>query len=224
MKKILKIAKIVFLVLISLAAVGAGVLYLMFPPSKIKTMAQDFVRKNYSREIDYDGFSFNLIGVNLHNFKISEVGTFENGTFAQADNLVVKADLMSLLKKEVKVNKLLLQGIKINVIKNQDGTFNFDNFIKPSAEEAPKQEAKTGEAQQKETQENIKVDIDNIKLEDSSFYYTDKQSGMDFKVEHVNLAISNFSLRELFPFALDLQTSLDMGAAKIAPLDLNYLK
>lgn len=223
MKKLFKIFKIVFIALICLLVLGIGILYILFPPSKIKTMAQNFVRTNYSREIDYDGLSFNLIGVKLHNFKISEVGTFNNGTFAQADNLILKAELLPLLKKELVVRKLLLQGIKINVIKNQDGTFNFDNFIKSNAEDSQKQEdTKQEVAKPEETSSNFKVNIDDIRLENSSFYYSDKESNMDFKVENVNLTINNFSLNELFTFALDLQTSLDMGTAKINPLDLNF--
>ena len=219
MKKLFKIFIVIIITLVCLALLGCGVLLVIFPPSKIKSLAQDYVRNNYSRELDYDGFSFTIIGVKVKNFKISEVGTFENGTFVQAEDLILKAELLPLFKKELRVKKLLLQGIEINIIKNQDGTFNFDNFISKNTEEASKQEEiKTQEA----TSSDFKVNIDNVNLKDSSFYYSDKQSDMYFKVENVNLIIDNFSLNDLFPFTLDLKTSLDMGMAKIDPLALYF--
>ena len=218
MKKLFKVLKIAVIVFVILTIVGVGVLYVVFPPNKIKNMAQDFVRKNYSREIDYDGFSFTLVGVKVKNFKISEVGTFDNGTFLQADNLTVKAELLPLLHKKIEIKKLLLRGIKINIIKNQDGTFNFDNFTSGNTKEVQPQEVQNSGEQNS----NFAVEINNISLENSSFYYSDKQSDMEFKVENVNLSINKFSLNQLFPFTLNLQTSLDMGAAKINPLILDF--
>lgn len=222
MKKFIKILKIAVIAGVVLFILGIGSLYLFFPPSEIKKMAQNYVRNNYSRELDYDGFRFTFIGVSIKNLRVSEVGHFEDGTFLQADNLVLKAELLPLLKKDLKVKKLLLRGIKVNIIKKQDGTFNFDNFIPQDTDKAQPQSEEQAKKESENSSTSFGVNIDNIDLENSSFYYTDKQSDMHFNVENVNLAVQKFSLNELFSFALSLKTASHIGTAKIDPLVFDF--
>ena len=72
MKKLIKLAGILFLSLAVLCVVGLITLRLMFPPEKIKQMTLTYAQNTLHREIKFDSVSFNLIGITLTNFAMSE--------------------------------------------------------------------------------------------------------------------------------------------------------
>ena len=213
MKKLIKIFKVAACIFLGLIILAGGALYFFFPSDKIENAAKDFIRRNYNRDMDFDKASFALIGLKITKFKISEVGTFENGTFAEASEATLKVDVMPLLSGKIRVKTLLLNGVKINIIKDTDGKFNFDNFI-PAEKE-------TQEAAQKEEESsssNISIFAENADLENCTFHYEDKQTKTKFDVDNLNLNIQNFSLDDFFSFQLGLQTSLDMDDIKLTPV------
>ena len=214
MKKIIKFIKAAVYLLLGLILIGGGALYFFFPSQKIKTAAKDFVKTNYNREMDFENASLALIGLKITKFKISEEGTFENGTFAEAAEATLKIDILPLLSGKIRVKNLILNGVKINIIKNADGKFNFDNFIPAETETA---ETK----QQDSSSSNIAIFADNIELANCSFRYEDKQTKTEFNIDNLNLGIQNFSLDDFFSFNLNLQTSLDMDDIKLSPVTVN---
>ena len=48
----------------------------------------DYAKNNLHREMSFDKLSFNLIGVTLENFALSESSTFQEGTFVKADKFI----------------------------------------------------------------------------------------------------------------------------------------
>ncbi len=214
MKKLIKFIKISIIALLGLIIIGGGALYFFFPSNKIKIAAKNFIKENYNREMDFEDASFALIGMKVTEFRISEEGTFENGTFAAAAEATLKVDVLPLLSGKIRVKKLLLNGVKINIIKDTDGEFNFDNFISGGA--------KNTEVEQKaSSSSNISVFAESVDLKDSSFHYEDKQTKMKFDIDNLNFGVQNFSLDDFFSFYLNLQTSLDMDNIKLTPVTVS---
>lgn len=215
MKKIFKFIKVAVIVLLGLVILAGGALYFFFPSQKVKTAAQNYIKENYNREMDFEDVSMALVGIRITKFRISEKSTFENGIFAEASEAVLKADLPSLLTGKIRIKKLLLRGVKINIIKGVDGKFNFDDFTSAEAETAESKPAETSSSS------NVSIFAENIDLENSSFHYEDKQTGMKFDINNLNLGVQNFSLNDFFSFNLDLQTSLNMDDIKLTPLTVD---
>lgn len=216
MKRILKIAKIIIIVCLILFVGGISVIYIAFPPSKIKAMTQNYVRENYKREVSFDKISLTLFGVKVKNFRLSEENTFENGNFIEAEQIVLKADLLPLLRGKIKLKRLLLNGIKVNIIKETDGKFNFDSFI---LQDATDKTAKNQDGTEDSSFFGLIADI--ITLQNSSFVYLDKETNMRFGVNNLNLTVKDFSLTDLFSFTLNLDTTLKMGDITLNPLSIN---
>ncbi|MCR5504690.1 MAG: AsmA family protein [Elusimicrobiaceae bacterium] len=212
-RKIIKIAVIVFLVLL---VGGISAVYIAFLPSKIKVAAQNYVRENYKREVDFDKISFTLFGIKVNNFKISEESTFENGKFVEAEQIVLKFELLPLLKGDIKIKSLLLNGVKVNIVKEADGKFNFDSFI---LQDATDKTAKNQDGTEDSSFFGLIADI--ITLQNSSFVYLDKETNMRFGVNNLNLTVKDFSLTDLFSFTLNLDTTLKMGDITLNPLSIN---
>ena len=98
---------LICLVVFTILAVGvAFTLYKMYPPEKLKTMFQEYVTKNFQREISFDNISFTWVGFTLHNFALSENTTFANGTFIKADRLTARVAVKPLLQKRIEINTI----------------------------------------------------------------------------------------------------------------------
>ncbi len=81
MKKLFKFLLIAAAVLVVLSVGTVITLKKMYPPEKLKLMAQNYVRENFHREVDFSSLSLNLVGVTVKDFKLSERSTFADGTF-----------------------------------------------------------------------------------------------------------------------------------------------
>ncbi len=217
MKKLIKVLVILIVIAIVLLGGAAVALKLMFPLAKLKSMAQEYVAQNYNRDIDFSDVSLNLIGVTIESFKLSDEGGFEAGNFISADSAVVKVELMPLFKKQIKIRTIGFDGVELNVIKNTDGKFNFDNLIPASADEVSPQPE---EEQLSSTPLAMDLTAKDIYIRNSDITYKDLQSGMDFAVEDVNFEIKDFDYNNPFSFELSFNTSIDTGDIKISPVKI----
>ena len=207
MKKLFKLLVKIAVVCVILLAAGLIALRIMFPPEKLKAMAVDYAKTNLQREISFDKISFNVIGVTLDNFALSENTTFQNGTFVKADKLVVKLALMPLLKKRVEISTVSVDGLDVNVIKNKDGSFNFDTLIPSSDGENTPAET----AQEDNSGLAFVLLADRIVLNNCNFTYKDLQTGMDASVNKLQVEIREFDLDN--PFDVKIKFTTEYSAA-----------
>lgn len=209
MKKLFKLVVKIAVVCVILLAAGLIALRIMFPPEKLKAMAVDYAKTNLQREISFDKISFNVIGVTLDNFALSENTTFQNGTFVKADKLVVKLALMPLLKKRVEISTVSVDGLDVNVIKNKDGSFNFDTLIPSSDGENTPAET----AQEDNSGLAFVLLADRIVLNNCNFTYKDLQTGMDASVNKLQVEIREFDLDN--PFDVKIKFTTEYSAARL---------
>ena len=207
MKKLFKLLVKIAVVCVILLAAGLIALRIMFPPEKLKAMAVDYAKNNLQREISFDKISFNVIGVTLDNFALSENTTFKNGTFVKADKLVVKLALMPLLKKRVEISTVSVDGLDVNVIKNKNGSFNFDTLIPSSDEDSTPAET----TQEDNSGVAFVLLADRIVLNNCNFTYKDLQTGMDASVNKLQVEIREFDLDN--PFDVKIKFTTEYSAA-----------
>ena len=217
MKKFLKVCFKIAVVLVILGAAALIALRVMFPPEKLKAMALEYAKTNLQREITFDDVSLNLVGVTLDNFAISENTTFQNGTFAKADKLVVKIALKPLFQKRIEISTVQLDGLDINVVKNADGTFNFDTLIPASDPNAAPEETTASDGSAA-----FVLLADKIAANNCSFSYKDLQTGMNAAINNLNLEINQFDMAEPFDVNINFTTAFQQknGPAVSVPLNI----
>ncbi len=216
MKKLIKILMILFALFVLLIIGGLITLRIMFPPAKIKSMAQEYVKANFNREINYKDFSLNLIGVTINDFAMSEVSSFKEGTFVSAEKLVVKVDFDALLEKKIRIKTLGLEDFTANVIKYKNGKFNFDDFLSMGAA-APAKEEKIKE----QTSDTLDLMADIVYLKNASVVYKDEGAGSSYTVRHLNVTVNDFDFTNTFKYAVSLTTDIVMPAMTISPVNLS---
>ncbi len=192
-------------VILAVLAGGAlFTLYKMYPPAKLKTMAQEYVAKKFQREISFDNISFTWIGFTLNNFALSENSTFADGTFIKADKLTAHVAVKPLLKKRIEITTLEADGLHINILKQKDGTFNFDTLL-PAQDAATNNTPATADTN---SSTPLILLAEKIALTDCDFVYKDEQTGLRLEAKDINLEINHFDLKDPFETVISFTTDI----------------
>lgn len=201
MKKLIKILAVLTVIFVLLLVAALVTLKIMFPAEKLKSMAQQYAQNTLQREVTFSDVSFNLIGLTLENLAISESRTFADGTFLKADEAVLKIAVKPLLQKRVEITTVGLKGLEINLIKQKDGTFNFDDLLS-TGEESQTDTAKT----ESSSSSDFSFTAEHIYAQDCSVHYQDLQQNMSTSVTNLNLDIRDFDLSHPFTAVVNFTT------------------
>ncbi len=193
-KKLFKWAVKIAVTGVLLLLIAVVALKLMFPPAKLKAMAKQYVTKNYQREIEFEEVSLTWLGFSVKNFTLSENTTLQDGTFIHANQLTAKVALKPLFKKRIEISTIEADGLAVNIVRQQDGNFNFDSLL--TTPQTPTQET-TQEIKEEDTP--FVVTAQRINLTDCDIVYKDEQSGLRTALNDLNIEILRFSLDN--PFA-----------------------
>ena len=148
--------------------------------SYINSHGEDLV----GRKVHVEGLRLNVYTghVTVHGLSLYE----DNGTdvFASFDTLDVKASLLKLLGKTVKLKHITLAGLKVNMI--QEGErFNFQSIIDHFASD-------TSEVEKDTLPSDWKLEFYNIRLSHGQIHYHDLANGKQWHLPDVNLRVPGF--------------------------------
>ncbi|MBA3695590.1 MAG: AsmA family protein [Methylotenera sp.] len=198
MKKYLKysafgLGGIVGVLLLVVAIVAAT-----FNPNDYKQQVIDLVQAKKNRTLKLDGdiklAFWPKIGANLGKVSLSEHNS--STEFAAVDNVKVSLALLPLLRKQLIVDTVYIDGAKANIIKYKDGTTNIDDLISKDDKESP----------------TIKFDIDGINITNTVATYSDEASGAKYGISKFNLKSGHVALAELIDLVTDFTVTANQPA------------
>lgn len=138
------------------------------------------------RKVQVEGLRINVYTghVAVHGLSLYE----DNGSdvFASFDTLDVKASLLKLLAKTVKLKHITLAGLKVNVMQDCEG-FNFQSIIDHFASDSTETETDT-------TPSDWVMKFYNIRLSHAQLHYHDMAGGKEWHLPDVNLRVPGFVL------------------------------
>jgi uncharacterized protein involved in outer membrane biogenesis len=194
MNKLIKYALYGIIGIIALVLMVAGYFAATFNPNDYKDEIIKLVKDKKERNLHIDGdiklTYWPKIGADLGKLSISEHQSDKE--FASVNSVKVSLAVMPLLKKELVVDTVYIDGAKANVIKNKDGKFNFDDLLS------------------KEESSNIKFDIDGVKVTNSEVRYTDEAADAKYNITKLNMKSGHIALAE----PVDLDTDFTLTANK----------
>jgi AsmA protein len=177
--------------LLLLAALG---LHLLFDGEKIKAEMTRQVKAKTQRELVIDGpLQLSLwpnLGVVLGKTSLSEAG--DRREFLSLDSARVSVAVLPLLAKQIVVKGVAADGLRVRVVKHQDGTLSTDDLSRLGGAEAARDE-KVGAG---------KTAIRVLKVADVAFTHADvtwrdEQTGRSLSISGLDLMAG--------PVALDMQ-------------------
>src|SRR5579871_3380061 len=163
--KILKLAGIGLAVLLALAIAGAAVFAFTFDPNKYKGEIERLAKERTGRTLKLAGdlkvAIFPSLGATVAGLTFSGRGSEQQ--FLSVESAHGAVALMPLLHGEVVVDRIDVKGLKANVVKHKDGTYNFSDLLGESAKK-PAAEKKGGGAEPGKKSEGgpVKFDIAGV--------------------------------------------------------------
>ncbi len=182
-------------ILYTVAAIFGVVLLLViylavtFDPNDYKSTVIQLVKDKKQRTLDIKGditLSFwPKIGADLGEISLSEHQSDKQ--FAAIKGAKVALAVLPLLRKEIVVDTVYLDGVQANVIQHADGSFNFDDLLSKEEEES----------------QQINFDVQGVKITNTQLSYINEASGAKYTVDQFNLTTGQVALKTPFDMSAD---------------------
>ena len=170
--------------------VGAvfGYVAATFDPNKYKGELIDVVRKETGRALTIEGdihlTFFPKIGVALGPTQLSERDSKDE--FAGVDDLRVALALFPLLSKQIVVDEVVIDGLRVRLIKHADGSTNIDDLTKRD-ETGPTEKEKAEKAPDEASGPAMKLEVQGVRINNGAFTFRDEQAGATFEISALAL-------------------------------------
>ena len=180
--KALRIIGIALGLVVALLAAGVGVLYALFDGEKIKGELSRAVLEQKQRKLDIAGkLELSVwpdVSIKVGRLTLSEPGGKDE--FLALDSARVAVAVMPLLSKQVQVQRIEVDGLKVTLIKKKDGTLNIADLLGSKDE---KQKAGAGDT----AKSPLNIDIAGIKVANAQFTWRDEKSGSTTALSKLDL-------------------------------------
>ncbi|HKQ26920.1 MAG TPA: AsmA family protein [Burkholderiales bacterium] len=208
----MKLLKWILIAVGAVVVLFAGVLAFIaatFDPNQYKAQVADLVKEKTQRVLTIEGdirlTLFPRVGVQLGKTRLSEFRGDKD--FAGLEQIRVSLALLPLLSKQVVVDQIQLDGLRVNLVKHKDGTNNFADFLGAEESAAPASPPASPPAT------SIKFDIDGVKVSKAAVSWKDEAAGAEYTVSDLNLETGR--LAPGVPLKFDLSAAFSASQPKI---------
>lgn len=191
MNRYLKYGLYTLAALFTLVAIVVGTVVATFNPNDYKPLIVKLVQEKKHRTLKLEGdiklAFFPKLGADLGRATLSERNSDQ--VFASVKSARLYLALFPLLKKQLVVDQIRIDGAHAALIRFPDGSTNIDDLLK-----------------KEEQNQQLKFDIDSVKISDSSFTLDDQQGKRKLAVS--NLTLESGRIAEGVPTHLALDFRL----------------
>jgi AsmA protein len=202
MRTLIKI--IIFLIILIVA--GLIALPFFFDPNDYKEEISDSIEKATGRTLTLNGdielSVFPWIAIELGPLSLSNAKGFKAEQFVKVDATEVRIKLMPLLKKELVMDTIVLDGLTLNLEKNKAGKTNWDDLASGDDEASKEKPSDSGS----DKPALSSINIDGVKLTNANIIWTDASTSQQYKINNFNLTTG--ALEPGKPSAVDMDFDL----------------
>jgi AsmA protein len=187
MNKFLKYSLIGVGGLVGLVVLAIAIISATFNPNDYKPLIVKIVKEKKQRTLNIEGdiklAFWPKLGADLGKITLSE----HNGDkeFAGMQSAKVFVSVLPLLKKQLVVDTVKIDGVHANITRFKDGTTNFDDLLS------------------KEESEEIKFDIDGVQMTNAAVNLTDEMGNRHIAISEMQLSTGHIAKNQ----PIDLKTS-----------------
>lgn len=206
MKKVFKILGWFLVAIVLLVIALALTLPFFIDPNDYKDEISTAVREETEREFvirgDIELSVFPWLGVAINDANLGNAQGFEPEHMATLQRADVRVKLLPLLRRKVEVGRITVHGLQLNLVRNADGSANWDDLVETGAAEPPAAQLTD------KRQDLLDLSIDGFELRDTSVTFTDAAVSRQYRLQPLNLQTGAFRFGA--PFELHLDGSLAM--------------
>ncbi len=207
MKKALKISLWLIGAVTALLTAATVFIVLTFDVNKYKTEIVSAVHDATGRDLTIKGdlglSLFPWLGVEIGAMELSNATGFGPEPFAKIGSAAVKVKLLPLLKKEVEVNTVTLDGLYLLLRRDAAGHNNWDDLVAKSKEEKSPEDTSAAPTL-------ASLTIDGVNLRDATLIWDDQVAPARYDITKLNLRSGPISRAD--PVRLDMNFDIISSA------------
>lgn len=215
MKKIKLLLKILFYTLICcgfLVLAAEFSLRYLLPLPKVKTKIAAEISSVLGADLHVGDISAGLFYIELENVIIDT----SKVNLVVCKNIKMNLNVFKLLFGHLSIKNIVVNQAHVQIIKNKDGVFNFEELSSDS-----KEQTKAAEENSSSGVPPIDLRIQAFHINNSRFIYMDLKEDMTIDLKNINIALHNFKLDDTFDLTLALnsdfkQKDLEINNVKLA--------
>ncbi len=204
-----KLIKVLFAVLGLVVAAGVALavfLPMYFDPNDYKDEISAAVKDKTGRDLIISGdiglSVFPWLGADIGSTKMSNADGFGDEPFAEIQQVAVRLKLMPLLKGDIEVGRIGLNGLRLRLAKNAQGKSNWED-LQAAGKEEPAAESKGTDPAEKPGFEVKSLQLEGVDISDAAIYWSDASTNANYKLEDVNLETGVIKPGAPFPLTVD---------------------
>src|SRR5437899_3896655 len=211
MKKPIKYLWLALGGVVALVVAGIVVFALTFDPNRYKGDIERIAKERTGRTLRLQGelklAFFPSLGAGVGGVTLSERGSQREFISLQSARASVK--LMPLLRGQVIVDAVRVSGLKAQIVRNKDGSYNFSDLLEGKAEKpGPKR---------KEQSAPVIFDIAGVDIDRAAVAYRDSSNGQEISLSDLELHTGRIAENAIgLDFAARLDESSIRGKLEVA--------
>ena len=200
MKAFGKILGLVLLgLLLIIVALGFALTHLFDPndyKEEIRQIARDKAHIELTLNGDIGWSLFPWLGLELHEASVATL-TAPTQPFADLQMLGLSVRVLPLLRREVQMSDVRVEGLKLRLNRDKQGHGNWEDIGKnlpdettdtPAPAPAPAPVEPVAETKPEKPPQPIRLDIDSLTINNARVEYTDEQTGKQLSAESIQLS------------------------------------
>ncbi len=206
LNKTLRIVLVAFGVL-ALGLVAAAIaLVLLVDPNDYKEEIVQAARQQTGRDLKVEGrlklSLFPWLGIESGGLELANAPGFGKQPFARVDAVVLRVRLLPLLRKELVIDTIVLDGLELNLMRNKAGVSNWDDLAGAAPPPGQKPPATDGPA----APAIAALSIGGIRVNKGKILWLDQRAGQRYVVQALTLKSGKIVPGE----AIDLDMGFDI--------------
>ena len=205
MGKLLRIVAYLLGVLLLVIVAAVIIIPMVVDPNDFKPQIAEAVESATGRKLTMEGdlglSVFPWLGLEVGPTALANAPGFSERPFAQVQAVQVKVKLMPLLRKELQMDTVVLQGLNLSLETDAAGKTNWADLAGAEAQAQPEQPP---------NEEAGKVAlaglaIGGVEISDAALVWDDRKTGAHYRVDQVNLKTGAIAPGAAVPVQLQLQ-------------------
>ena len=173
---------------------------------KIENKVTEVTGRSFSIGKDVKVSVFPWVGASFSDLQLGNPENFGGGAFIKVESFEARVKLLPLLTKKIEIDKFVLNGPEIELVKLPDGSVNWAKEPKQATADQ-----KQPEPQPQDTGAsgmNISsLQVGEFAITNGRLVYTDKSIGYTREIDKLNLRLQDVSLDK--PIKIDFQAEVD---------------
>lgn len=195
----------------------------LIDPNDYKTDIASLIKDKTGRDVVFEGnitvTVFPWVGLSTEKMLISNRPGFQEMPFITVDKSDIKVKLLPLLAQKIEVNTIALEGLTLNLVKDNQGASNWDDLI---ASNPPLPNATTAhrDAQSGTQPALAALTVGGITIQNARVNWNNQQTGESLELKNIHFTTDKFTFGE--PVKIDLAMAVSGNPLKY-PGSLKWL-